>query len=78
MSSRERFDRRARIVLQRGLQHEVFRRIADDEEFGEKDDVGVFGFARALPRQAQIAGDVAHDGIELGQRDFKPIGHGRV
>ena len=28
-------------------------------------------------RLGEIAGDVAHHGIELGQRDAKAIGHGR-
>ena len=63
------FDGGAGVLLQRRLQHQVLRRIAGDEQFGEQDEVGL---AHAGPRGAgarQIAGDVAHHGIELGQRD---------
>ena len=34
--------------------------------------------ARAARALAQIAGDVAHDGIELGQRDAETVCHGAL
>ena len=71
------FDRFHRVLLEHRLQHEVFRRIAGDIELAEKDEVGA-GSVRLRPRRAgarEVAGKIAHDRIELGQRDGETIGH---
>ncbi len=71
MSRAKLLDGFARVLLQRGLQHEIFGRIADDEEFGEENEVGFRrgGLGARGARLGEIAGDVAHHRVELGQRD---------
>ena len=71
------FDRFHRILLERRLQHEIFRRIAGDIELAEEDEVGA-GSVRLRSRRAgarEVARKIAHDRIELGQRDGEAIGH---
>ena len=74
--ARQRFDRGAAGRLKRRLEHQVFRRIAGDEQFGKGDDIGALA-RRLRARDAgalEIAGDVADNRIELRQRDGQPIG----
>ena len=77
--ARQRLDRFAAGGLERRLQHEIFRRIAGDEQFGQQQEVGAVGFRRLTrsPGLGGIAGDVAHGRVELGQRDpeFGGLGH---
>jgi hypothetical protein len=50
--------------LNEGLaQDEVFRRVAGQHHLGERDNV------RAARHQIGIAGEVAHDGVDLRQRE---------
>ena len=68
---RQAFNRGAGVILQRRLQHQVFGGIAGDEQLGKKNKVGI---AHLLTRGAgarQIAGDVAHHGVELRQRNAR-------
>ena len=69
--------------LHRRLQHQVFRRIAAEEELGQHQQVGALAL-RLGPGEArllQIAGDVAHHRIELADGDgecgLRVRGHGR-
>ena len=60
------------------LQHEVLRRIAGDEKFGEQDQVGALagGIRPRLARLGEIAGDVADDRVQLGDGDAQHVGRG--
>ena len=63
--------RRSRRVDERRPEHEVFRRIADEDQLGQDDEIGAeFGgpIARA-PHASEVAGHVAHRGIQLRERD---------
>ena len=74
--ARQRFDGRAAGRLERGFQHQVFRRIAADEQLGKDDQVGAVG-GRAgarLARLRSVAFDVAHGRVELGERDGEAVG----
>ena len=81
--ARELFDLGAAGRLQRRLQHQVFRRIATDVEFGKGNQIGAV--ARGLrPRRARFVGiarDIAEGRIELGDRDGESVDgtgiHGR-
>jgi hypothetical protein len=72
----ERLDRLQAGLEEGRLQHEVLRRIAGDEELGQKQQIcplpGRFGAGSAC--LGQIAGDVADDGIELCHRDTQDVG----
>ena len=60
-----------------GLQHEVLGRIPRDAELGCHDEIGAEPrplLARA-PEPRDVAGNVAHRGIDLGQRDGEVV-HG--
>ena len=65
--TREFLYRGAGVFLQCGLEHQIFRRIAHDEEFGEQNNIRAacnflnLGTGGAGARQ--IAGDVAHHRI---------------
>ena len=67
VSRAKRLDGGAAGGLERRLEHQILRRIAGDEKFGEGDDVGAL--ARGLrARRAgafEIAGDIADDRVEL-------------
>ena len=74
--ARQRLHRSAAGRLESGLEHQVFRRIAGDEQFGKGDDIAAVA-RRLRPRLAgklQIAGNVADDRIELGNRDGQTVG----
>ena len=62
----------------RRLQHQVFRRIAGDEELGEEHQVGALagGVRPRLARLGEIAGNVADGRIELGDGDAQDVGSG--
>src|SRR6185437_7160893 len=75
--AREIFHRRLASRDESRLQHEILGRITGDEELGSDDEIGMRGF-RLAPRIAQAAeipGDIADGGIELGNEDTKRIGH---
>ncbi len=76
--AREFLDRFAGVLLQRRLQHQIFRRIADDEELGKQDQIGALlgGLCARGARPGEIAGNIAHQRIELRQRNAKPVDHG--
>ena len=59
-----------------GLQDEIFRRIARNEEFGEHDEIGPVprGIGPRLAGSRQVAGNVADDGVDLGNRDAETVG----
>ena len=77
--ARQRLDRFAAGRLERRLQHEIFRRIAGDEQFRQQQQIGAVGLRRLARGTGLggIAGDVAHGRVELGQRDpeFGGFGH---
>ena len=69
--ARQFLDRRAAGRLERRLQHQIFRRIAGDEQFRQHHEIGAVGL-RLLARGAGfrgVAGDVAHGRVQLGQRN---------
>ena len=74
--ARQRLDRGPAGRLESRLEHQVFRRIAGDEQFGKSDDVGtiVRGAGARLAGKLQIAGNIADDRIELRYRNGQTIG----
>src|SRR5262249_19509417 len=72
----ESLDRRAASGLKGRLEHEVFRRIAGDEQFRERDEIGAIarGLLARLTRTFQIAGNVADRGIKLRHGNSETIG----
>src|SRR5581483_260546 len=65
----DRFELLEVVAHEGGLQDEVFRRIAGEGELGEAHDVGL-RFARlvdAADDESRVAGQVADDGVDLGQ-----------
>ena len=76
VSRAKRLDGGAASGLERRLEHQILGRIAGDEQLGKSDDVGVV-FGGVRPRGAgalEIAGDVAHDRVELRDGNGKTIG----
>ncbi len=79
--SRQFLDRGTARRLKRRLQHQVFRRIAGDEQFGQHHEIGAVG-PRLRARGAGLGGvarDIAHGRVQLRQRDRKlggTFGHG--
>ena len=74
--ARQRLDRGAAGRLERRLEHQVFRRIAGDEQLGKRHEIGAQR-GRLVARAAHlvgIAGDVADGRIELRQRDIQAVG----
>ncbi len=73
---RQRLDGGAARGLEGRLEHQVFRRIAGDEELGKGNDIGaVAGGLRA--RRAgplEIAGNVADDRVELRHGNGQLVG----
>lgn len=65
-------------TLEGRLQHQIFRRIAGQKQFRKDDQVGAreFGLAAGGHGLFDIARDVAHDGVQLGQRNAELVGHG--
>src|SRR5262249_38247685 len=70
-------NRRSRLFLERRLQHQVFRRIAADEELGEENEVRALRcyVGTRLPGLGEVARNVADDGIELSECDLEGGGH---
>ena len=63
---------------QRGLQHQVLGRIADQLHLGKDDQIAGPGLLRAPSSIAVgIAGEVADLLVELGKGDGELVGHGR-
>ena len=62
--------------LEGRLEHEVFGRIAGDEQLRERHDVGAVagGLGARAAHLVGIAGDVAHRRIGLGDRDRQAVG----
>ncbi len=75
--SGQRLDGAPAILLKRRFQHQVLRRIAADHQFGEQHQVGAgLGSARSgLADQSEIALDVSHRRIGLGDGDDDVLGH---
>ena len=62
---------------QRRFQHQVFRRIAYDGQFGGDQQIGRRHQSARGQYGIGIAGQIAHAGVELGKGDDEPIGHAR-
>ncbi len=64
-------------ILKGALQDQVFRRIAGEKEFGKDDELRALdlGGAAGLDGLFEIARDVAHDGVQLGEGYAELIGH---
>ena len=75
---RQLFAGRAAGLLEGGLQHEVFRRIAGKVEFRRQHEVGAErgGLGARFFQPVAVAGDVADDGRDLRERDDEAIGGG--
>ena len=74
--ARQRFDRGAAGRLKCRLEHQILRRIAGDEQFGEAENVGAVarGLRAGATRALQIAGHIADNGVELRDGDGQTIG----
>ena len=57
-------------------QHQVFRRIAADEELGKEDQVGIRRLAPGLAGAGKVVLDRTQGRVELGQRNDESVGHG--
>ena len=70
--------RRARVGEEVLLEQEVLGRVARQRELGEADELraGLAGLHGELRDPRLVAGDVADDGVELGERDAQRGGHG--
>ena len=67
--------------LERGLQHQIFRRIAADEQFRQHQQIGAVGLGLVArgARLGGVAGDVADRRVQLRQRDREGwFGHGAM
>ena len=67
--------------LERGLQHQVFRRIAADEQFRQHQEIGAVGLGLVArgARLGGVAGDIADGRVQLGQRNCElGFGHGAM
>jgi hypothetical protein len=73
----EGMDRRHRQVHRRGLQHQVFRRIAKDEMFRQHHQIGAarLGLGHRPARQHHVAGNIADHRIELRRQDSQIFAH---
>jgi len=62
-------------VEEGGAQHKILRRIAGKVELGEHHDIRPHGggFCARLARLGEIGRDVAHDGVELGEREAEAV-----
>ncbi len=79
--TRQLLDGGAAGRLERGLEHQVFRRIAADEQFGQHQQIGAVGLG-LVARGARLGGitrDVADRRVQLRQCDRKGwFGHGAM
>ena len=69
--ARQFFDGGAAGGLEGGLQHQIFRRVAGDEQFRQHHEIGAVGL-RLVARRARlggVAGDVADRRVQLRQRE---------
>ena len=67
-------------ILEGRLEHQVLGRVAGEEELGEHHEVGAEpgGLGAGGAGLLRVAGDVADDGIELGEGDLERVlGHGK-
>jgi hypothetical protein len=69
--------RRHAGALESRLQHQILGRIPGQKELAENDKVCASERSGAthLHRLGEVPGNVAHGGIELGERDAKLVGH---
>ena len=67
----------SRMLAHGRLEHEILRRIADQEELGQDQQMGIGRPGAQAPRQGEVAGDVAHGRIRLGHGDDDLGGHRR-
>jgi hypothetical protein len=78
--ARERLDCGTAGRLERRLEHQILRRVAGDEEFGKRDNVGAV-IRRLCARTTgafQVAGDIADNRIELRDGNGEAIGRARI
>ena len=74
--ARQLFDRGAAGRLKCRLQHQVFRRIAGNEQFGQHHQIGAVGprLRAGGARLGGVARDVADRRVQLGQRNRELVG----
>ncbi len=72
----QRLDGATAGIRECGLEDEVLRRIAADEEFRQHQKIGAGcrGLRTGGPRARKIGLDIAHDGIELGDSEADGVG----
>ena len=65
----------ARCLLERGLQHQILDWVTGEIKLGVGDEVGALcrGLGARGPRLLQIAVDVAHDGVQLRERELEAV-----
>src|SRR3546814_5678727 len=75
--SRQRLESILRRFQEHRLQHQVLGRIAGDRQLGRHHQVrsGGGGLRPRPAQQGKVAGDVAHDGVELRQSDLRSEEH---
>src|SRR5262249_37515513 len=78
--ARKLLDLRSAGRLERRLEHEILRRIAGEEKFRKRHDVGAGAgsLGSRAARLVGVAGDVADDRIELSDRDGQTVGGPRI
>ena len=74
--ARERFDRGAAGGLKCRFEHEVFRRVAGNEQFGQNHQIGAVGprLRAGGARHGGVALDIANARVQLGERNRKLVG----
>ena len=74
---RQPFHLHLRRFDQRRFQHQIFRRIANDGQFGGDQQIGRRQQGARGQYGIGIAGQIAHAGVQLGKGDDEPISHAR-
>ncbi len=69
----KRLDGPSAIALDRRLQHQILRRVADDVELRQDQEVGAKpgSLGTRLSRLVEIAGNIAHDRVGLGECELQ-------
>ena len=64
-------------MLQGRLQHQVFRRITDNKQFAEENEVRALrsSLRARFPRQRDVADDIPERRVQLGKGNLESIGH---